>query len=68
MNTNLRPHNMVLSDYEGKTSKALRVTLANIVVGTVVRPTLFVVIPSRDNYNLLMGQEWIHGMEKLPSN
>lgn len=38
-----------------------------IDVGTVVRPTLFVVIPSRVNYNLLLRREWIHGMEEVPS-
>lgn len=35
----LRPHNMVLYDYEGKTSNALGFILVNIDVGTVVRLT-----------------------------
>lgn len=37
----LRPHNMVLSDYKGKTCKALAVLLVNIDVGMMLRPTLF---------------------------
>lgn len=37
---NLRPHNMVLSNYEGKTSKALGVTQVDIIVGTITIPTI----------------------------
>lgn len=57
----LRPYNMVLFNYKGKTSKALRFILVNIIVGTVVRRTMFVVIPYRKNYNLLLARELIHG-------
>src|ERR1044072_8350988 len=63
----LKPHNMVLSDFGGKTSKALGVILLNVHVGTVQRPTLFVVVPSKANYNLLLGREWIHGVGVVPS-
>lgn len=42
--TYLRPHYMILSDYEGKTSKALGVIQVDSVMGTNVIPTLFVVI------------------------
>lgn len=53
--TSLRPHNMVLSNYEGKTSKVLGVIQVDIFVWTMIRPTLFVVIYSKENYNLLLG-------------
>lgn len=66
-NTDLRHHNMVLWDYEGKMSKAFEVIQVNIVVGTLVRPTLFVVMSSKANYNLLQGREWIHCMGEVLS-
>lgn len=31
-----------------------------MVVGTTTRPNLFVVIPTKVNYNLLLRREWIH--------
>lgn len=59
---------MVMSNYEGKISKALRVIQVNIVVGIIIRQTLFVVIPSKVNYNLFLGREWIHGVGAVPSS
>lgn len=37
----LKPHNMVMSNYEGRMSYSLGVILVDIVVGTIVKPTLF---------------------------
>jgi len=34
----------------------------------VVRPTLFMVVSSRDNFNLLLVREWIHGIGVFPSS
>jgi hypothetical protein len=65
--SDLRPHNMVLTDFEGKTSKSLGVILLSVRVGTVARPTLFVVVSSKANYNMLLGREWIHGVGAVPS-
>ena len=62
----LRPHNMVLSNYEVKTSKPLGVIHVDIVVGTTSRTTLFVVVPTKTNYNLLLSREWIHRVEAVP--
>lgn len=50
--TDLRPRNMVLSNYEDKTSKALGVIKVDVIVGTTIKPTLFVVISTKANYNL----------------
>lgn len=63
----LRPHNMVLSNYEGKTGHPLGAIQVNLVVRTTVRPTLFMVVPSKANYNLLLGREWVHGVGVVPS-
>lgn len=58
---------MVLSNYMGKTSKCLGVIQVDVVVGTTTRPMLFVVVPTKANYNLLLGREWLHGVGCVPS-
>lgn len=40
----LRPHNMVLSNYEGRISNILGVIQVDLSVGSTSRPTLFMVI------------------------
>lgn len=56
----LKSNNMVMSNYEGGTKRPLGVIQVNVVIGTTTRPTLFIVIPTKANYNLLIGREWIH--------
>lgn len=65
--TDLRPHNIVFSNYEGKTSKALGVIQVDIVVDTIVRPTLLMIILTIASYNLLLCREWIHDIGEIPS-
>lgn len=36
-------------------------------MGTTTRSTLFMAIYSKVNFNLLLGQEWIHGIGAIPS-
>lgn len=62
INADLRPHDMVLSNYEGKTSHFLGVTQVEILVNSIIRPILFTVITSNANYNMLFGHKWIHGI------
>lgn len=38
-----------------------------MAVGTTNRNTLFMVIKSKANFNLLLGREWIHGIGAVPS-
>lgn len=56
-NTDLKPYNMVLANYEGKTCHTLGVIQVDITVGTVTRPTMFMVIALKANYNMLLGRE-----------
>ena len=58
---------MVLSNYEGKTNNIMGVVQVDLVVGTTTRSTLFMVIDSKANFNLLLGREWIHGIGVVPS-
>ena len=66
--SDVRPHNMVLSNYEGKVGKTLGVIQVNLTVGSLTRPTMFMVIAAKANYNMLLGREWIHGIGAVPSS
>lgn len=65
--TDLRPHNMVLTSYEGKTSASIGIIQVDVMVGTIARTTLFVFILTKENYNMLLGRKWIHGVRHVPS-
>jgi hypothetical protein len=47
----LKPHNVILSNYEGKDGYSPGAIQVSLMVGTVVRPTLFMVVPSKANFN-----------------
>lgn len=66
--TDIRSHNVVLSDYGGKTTHTMGVVQFNVIVGSVVRPTIFMVFNAKPNYNLLLGREWLHGVGVVPSS
>lgn len=57
---------MVLSNYEGNISKTLRVIHVDVVIGTTSLLTLFFVVPTKENYNLIHGRYWIHGVREFP--
>ena len=65
--TDTKPHNMVLSNYGGKIGTTMGVIQVDKTVGTIIRTTMFMVITSKANYNLLLGREWIHGIGAVPS-
>src|ERR1043165_1354573 len=67
-NTDIRSHNVVLSDYEGRTKTTMGVIQVDITVGSVTMPTIFMVIQGRPTYNLLVGREWLHGIGVVPSS
>jgi len=64
----LKPRNVILSNYEGKAGHSLGALQVSLKVGTVVRPTLFMVVSSKANFNFLLGREWIHGIDVVPSS
>lgn len=66
-NTNTKPHNMVLSNYEGKVGTTMGVIQVDLTFGTITRPIMFMVITLKANYNLLLGREWIYGVGVVPS-
>nr|KYP33742.1 hypothetical protein KK1_045381 [Cajanus cajan] len=65
--TDLRPHNILISDYAGKSSQPEGMILLDVQIGSVKRTTMFIVTPSKANFNVLLGHEWIHGIGVVPS-
>lgn len=66
--TDLKPHNMVLSNYEGKIGHTLGAIQIDLTINSITRPTMFMVITLRYNQNLLMGSEWIYDIGAIPSS
>lgn len=67
-NTNIKTHNMVFSNYEGKVVQTLGVIQVDLTIGSITRPTKFRVTQARSNYNLLISSEWIQGVGAFPSS
>ena len=66
--TDVRSYNMVLADYEGSTKQTMGVIQVDVIVGSVTRPTIFMVIQGMPSYNLLVIREWLHGIGVVPSS
>jgi len=65
--SDFKPHNVVLTNYEGTTGSSLGAIEVDLVVGSISRTTMFMVVPSKANFNVLLGREWIHGVGAVPS-
>ena len=65
--SDLMPHNMVITDFNEKTSTSPGCIVLDLKVGSIIRTTMFIVVPSKANYNLRLGREWIHGVGVVPS-
>lgn len=65
--TDAKLHNMVLPNYKGKVGTTLKVIQVELTVGTVTKSTMFMIVETNANYNLLLGREWIHGVGVVPS-
>lgn len=63
----LIPTDMVVTYFNGKTSLSDGVIMLNIHVGTIERMTLFIIVPAKSSYNLLLGGYWIHAVGAIPS-
>ncbi|KAI5425884.1 hypothetical protein KIW84_031635 [Lathyrus oleraceus] len=66
--TDAKPHNMVLTNYEGKLGSTLGAIQVELTVGTVTRSTMFMIVETKANCNMLLGREWIHGVGAVPSS
>ncbi|XP_050916149.1 uncharacterized protein LOC127131264 [Lathyrus oleraceus] len=66
--TDAKPYNMVLTNYEGKVGSTLGVIQVELTVGTVTRSIMFMIVETKANYNMLLGRECIHGVGVVPSS
>ena len=57
MSRDLVQTNVAITDFNGKTSAVKGMVLLNIKVGRVDKPTMFVVVPSKASYNVLLGRD-----------
>ena len=58
--------NVAMTGFNGKTSAIKGIVLLNIKVESIDKRTMFVVVPSKARYNLLLGKDWIHGVSAIP--
>nr|KYP39974.1 hypothetical protein KK1_038712 [Cajanus cajan] len=65
--TDLKPHNILISDYAKKSSHPEAMILLDVQIESVKRTTMFIVTPSKVHFNVLLGREWIHGVGAVPS-
>lgn len=65
--SDLKPHNIILTNYEGTSGNSLGAIELELVVGSTRRITTFMVVPSKANFNVLLGREWIHGVGVVAS-
>jgi hypothetical protein len=59
--------NMTLNGFSGKPSEAKGITLKELTVATKMMPMAFFVVEVKGRYNILLGQDWIHANDYVPS-
>ncbi|RYR66159.1 hypothetical protein Ahy_A03g012109 [Arachis hypogaea] len=63
----LVPTNIAVTDFSGSSTPAKGLVTLRVKVGSSEQNTMFVVVPSKASYNALLGRDWIHGVEAIPS-
>ena len=59
--------NVAVIGFNGKSTIVKGMIPLRFKVGSVVRPTMFVVITSKASFNMLLERDWIHGVGVVPS-
>jgi hypothetical protein len=63
----LKRTNLRLSGFEGDPMEAKGIICKELTVGSKTMPTTFFVVDVKGHYNVLLGQDWIHTNECVPS-
>ncbi|KAL1359306.1 hypothetical protein AAHE18_04G098700 [Arachis hypogaea] len=63
----LVPTNIAVTDFNGASTPVKGLITLTVKVGSSERNTVFVVVPSKESYNTLLGRDWIHGVGVIPS-
>jgi hypothetical protein len=59
--------NLSLSGYAGDPTEAKGIICKELTVGSKTMPTAFFMVDVKGCYNVLLGQDWIHANECVPS-
>ena len=59
--------NIVVTGFNGKSTIAKGMILLRVKVRSVGRPTMFMIVPSKASFNMLLECDWIHGIGAIPS-
>jgi hypothetical protein len=59
--------NVTLSDFNGRASEAQDVLNVDLNVGSKTVPTSFVIVSNKSTYTVLLGRDWIHANNCIPS-
>ena len=63
----LKKTNMTMSSFTGESTLALGFLIVELTVGSRRTNTLFFVVDGRPGYTILLGREWIHANQCVPS-
>nr|CAD1839730.1 unnamed protein product [Ananas comosus var. bracteatus] len=63
----LKPTDTIITDFTGSGQQAKGVLTTEITVGSKILRTTFFVVDADNHYNLLLGRDWIHANECVPS-
>ncbi|XP_020106673.1 uncharacterized protein LOC109722906 [Ananas comosus] len=63
----LKPMDTIMTDFSGNGQQARGVLTTKITVGSKTLRTAFFVVDADSQYNLLLGRDWIHANECVPS-
>jgi hypothetical protein len=63
----LKRTNLSLSIFAGGLTEAIGIIYKEVTVGSKTVPTAFFVVDVKGHYNMLLGQDWIHANECVPS-
>ncbi|KAI6698113.1 hypothetical protein NL676_018232, partial [Syzygium grande] len=62
------PTNVILSDLTGDVSDVKGAVVVDLPIGSRTFKTTFLIIDEDVSYNLLLGQDWIHSTQCMPSS
>jgi hypothetical protein len=60
-------NNITLSDFNGQASEAQGILNVDLTVGSKTIPTSFFIVSSKSTYTALLGRDWIHANNCIPS-
>nr|CAD1821681.1 unnamed protein product [Ananas comosus var. bracteatus] len=63
----LKPTDAIMTDFTGSDQQTRGVLTTEITVGSKTLQTAFFVLDADSHYNLLLGRDWIHANECVPS-